>query len=398
MLTRVIKVWSISKNKFIMKDNRRDFIKKSSSIVAGISLTGVSSCIKTGNKNSKNPRAVENRKIVEWPIRENPKTPKLCMNISVNANEDQMRKIKQMGSDYIVMGGLSIPWKEENLHYIIDRFKQEGLAVICMNIGRIPNTIYGTDERDTEINKIQESLFAASAVGLPVVEYNFLVDRLVESYYYKTGRGGVELKASNYSPVKDLPAKPEIGNYTAEQLWDNLTYFLKAVIPVAEKAGVRMALHPNDPPVPISHGSAQITSTFKDWKRVIELVDSPSNGITFDCGIACEMGEDPLEILRYFGSRDRINHVHYRNVIVHKPSIEYTEVFMDEGQINMFEVMKELTRLEYKYGLYPEHPIILDYDKEHPGYEENKGYIRGYTGQVYNFSFAKAMKLAVLSM
>ena len=76
-------------------------------------------------------------------------------------------------------------------------------------------------------------------------------------------------------------------------LWENLAYFLKAVIPVAEKAGVRLALHPNDPPVQVSHGNAQIIATFNDWKRLIELVDSPSNGMTYDCGVCREMGEDP---------------------------------------------------------------------------------------------------------
>ena len=165
--------------------------------------------------------------------------------------------------------------------------------------------------------------------------------------------------------MKDLPAKPAIGNLTASQLWSNLTYFLKAVIPVAEKAGVRMALHPNDPPVPVSHGSAQIMATLEDWKRLISIVDSPSNGITFDCGVTREMGEDPVTVCDWFGKRDRINHVHYRNVLVEKSYVKYAEVFLDEGQVNMFDVMKTLVGMN-KHGSYPEHPRALDYDREHP--------------------------------
>ncbi len=374
-----------------MKDNRRDFIKKSASLAAAVSVTGLNACTGSGKKDNENVI----QKIAEWPITEGPDTPKLCVGSSANADEKHMRQIKQMGTDYVVMGGPRIPWNEDDLRAIMDRFKAQGLVIINMSIGRPQNSIFGQKGRDDEIEEVQESLRAAGAVGLPVVEYNFIVDRLIEGYYEKKGRGDVDVRAFNYASVKDLPAKPEIGTYTSEQLWDNLTYFLKAVIPVAEKAGVRMALHPNDPPIPISHGSVQIIATFKDWKRLIEIVDSPSNGMTFDCGIAREMGEDPLEVLRYLGSRDRINHVHFRNVLVNKPYAEYTEVFMDEGQVNLFAIMRELIKIKYKYGLYPEHPNAFDYDKEHPEYIPGG---RGYTGQTYNLAFAHAMKLAVLSM
>ena len=103
------------------------------------------------------------------------------------------------------------------------------------------------------------------------------------------------------------------------------------------------------------------------WKKLIEIVPSPSNGITFDCGVTREMGEDPVEVCRYFGSRDRINHVHFRNVRVRKPYEKYTEVFIDEGKIDMFAVMKELVRQKYPRLIYPEHPRALDDDRERPG-------------------------------
>ncbi|MGH9720689.1 MAG: mannonate dehydratase [Bryobacteraceae bacterium] len=84
---------------------------------------------------------------------------------------------------------------------------------------------------------------------------------------------------------------------------------------MAAEAGVRLALHPNDPPVPLSRGSGQIMATLAGWKRLVDIVKSPSNGITFDCGVTREMGEDPVTVARYFGARDCINHVHFRNVI-----------------------------------------------------------------------------------
>ena len=127
---------------------------------------------------------------------------------------------------------------------------------------------------------------------------------------------------------------------------------MEAVIPVAERAGVRLALHPNDPVSQQSHGSDQIMANLEGLKRLITLVDSPSNGITFDCGVMQQMGEDPVEVCRYFASRNRINHVHYRNVISEIKYDKYTEVFLDEGQVNMFAVMQELFKHKYKRGLY----------------------------------------------
>src|SRR5256884_7191071 len=72
-------------------------------------------------------------------------------------------------------------------------------------------------------------------------------------------------------------------------MWSNITYFLRAVIPIAEESGVRLALHPNDPPAPLSRGSQQIMGSVEGWKRLISIVPSKSNGITFDCGVTREM-------------------------------------------------------------------------------------------------------------
>ncbi|MCR9227187.1 MAG: mannonate dehydratase [Flavobacteriaceae bacterium] len=382
-----------------MKDNRRSFIKKSTALAAGTSLIGLTAACKEISEKDEKVAQKEDEKIErEWPIKENNGRPKICVGTSRNSDRDTMRKIKQIGVDYVLMGGPPIPWTVESLREIMDAFKEEGLTVINMMIGGHPNTIYGREGRDDEIEKIKQSLIAAGEADLPVVEYNFYAHRLMEGYYEKLGRGGAGHTAFDYEPVKDLPADAERGEHRAEDLWKNLTYFLNEVIPVAEKAGVRMALHPNDPPIPVSHGSDQIMATLEDWKRLIELVDSPSNGITFDCGVTRELGEDPLEVLQYFGSRDRINHMHYRNVISDKPYVKYSEVFLDEGQVNMYAVMRDIIGLGYTHGIYPEHPRALDYDKEHPeGIRNQYPGGGGYTGMTYNIGFTRAMELAVLS-
>ena len=380
-----------------MKDNRRDFLKKSASLAAAVSVTGLGVCSGSGIKTSDETAPAMKKQPVDWPLTFGQDKPKICM---LSSNDRMyMRKIKQLGVDHVLTGGPQIPWTEKSLRESMDQFKQEGLTVINMMIGGFDNTIYGREGRDEEIRKIQDSLKAAGEAGLPIVEYNFYAHRFVDGYYDTTARGGAGTLSMDYERAKNLPPAPGEGKgQTTQMMWDSLTYFLKAVIPVAETAGVRMALHPNDPPVPVSHGHSQIVATFNDWKRLIDIVDSPSNGMTYDCGVSREIGEDPLEVLRYLGSRDRINHIHYRNVLVEKPSVKYEEVFFDEGQVNMFAVMQEIFRLGYKYGLYPEHPRALDYDREHPGGIGKNPGDAGYTGWTYNVAYAKAMMQAVASM
>ena len=132
------------------------------------------------------------------------------------------------------------------------------------------------------------------------------------------------------------------------------------------------------------------------WKKLISIVNSPSNGIAFDCGVTREMGENPVEVCRYFASRDRINHVHFRNVLVIKPCERYREVWIDEGLNNMFAIMKELVKNKYSHEIYPEHPRRLDYDSERGrigGYPGGGGY----TAIAYNVGYARAMLQAALS-
>lgn len=379
-----------------MKNNRRNFIKTTTALAASISVTGLSGCSGPGNKEP----VKKEEKIVQWPVVEGPNTPKIIMGSGRNADEKQIQNLNQMGVSYVMMGGPQIPWKEEDLRSTIDKHKAQGITVFNMFIGGFPNCIYGREGRDEEIAKVKESIINAGKVGLPVIEYDWYIDRLEEGYYAKEGRGGSGVTAYDYEPVKNLPPRPEIGTYTAEQVWDNITYFVKAIIPVAEQAGVRIALHPNDPPAAISHGSPQIMASYEGWKRYLDIVRSPANGMTFDPGVCKEMGLDPVEVLNYMGSRDQINHAHYRNVITHIPHDSYEEVFFDVGEVNMFAVMKAFFDVGYTRGIYPEHPRFFTRDTEFPGYVAGRGYPGGggNTGWIYNVAYTRAMMQAVQSL
>ncbi|MFL6353728.1 MAG: mannonate dehydratase [Bryobacteraceae bacterium] len=323
--------------------------------------------------------------------------PKICAPIGRESlDEAAIRRVRQIGVDYVLTGGPRIPWNEAELRSFKSKLESGGLTLGNMMIAGFPNTIFGKAGRDEEIENIRNSIRAAGKVGLPVVEYNFYAHRAIEGYYEEVGRAGAGLTAFDYERVKGLPPLTEEGAHTLDEMWANITYFLKAVIPVAEESNVRLALHPNDPPAPISRGSQQIMGTVEGWKHLVEIVNSPSNGITFDCGVTREMGHDPVEVCRYFGTRDRINHVHYRNVRVRVPYEKYTEVFIDEGENNMFAIMKELVRLKYSRLVYPEHERALDVDRERGIHNQYPGG-GGYTGMVYDIAYARAMLQAALS-
>ncbi|WP_234572979.1 mannonate dehydratase [Rhodohalobacter sp. 614A] len=382
-----------------MGNSRRNFLKKSVSLAA-LSAAGLSLGACTSKDQSSATDSTPGDKInrqVEWPVTEGPDTPKLCM-APTGTSEKALRRLKQLGIDHVMSySAPRTPWDEEELRSLVAEYKKGGLSLLNLYISGYWDVIHGGENRDSQIEAVQESIRAAGAVGIPVVEYNWYAHRLMEGYHLVEGRGGAGYTGFEYKGFEDLPPDPEIGVHTAEELWDRLTYFLEAVIPVAEEAGVRMCVHPNDPPIPVSHGSDQILATFDDWKRLIEIVDSPSNGITYDCGVTTELGEDAVEVCRYFGSRDRINHVHFRNVLVDEPYVKYTEVFPDNGQANMFAVMQELVRNSYKYGIYPEHPRELDYDNEHPdGINNQYPGGGGYAGYTYNMGYARAMLQAAL--
>lgn len=334
-----------------------------------------------------------------WPIEIGPGLPRICM--IPGPTEADLKNLVQLGVDYVIGGGPGpIPWTEDRLKAVQDRYKAGGVTLINLMIGGFEDVIRGGPKRDEQIENVIKSIRAAGKVGLPVIEYNFYAHRIVEGYYEELGRGGSGMTAFSHDRVKDLPPLEREGVHKREDQFKRAEHFLKAIVPEAEKANVRLALHPNDPPAPLSRGSEQIMGTLEHWKRYLNLVKSPYNGITFDCGVTRELGEDPVAVCKYLGDRDQINHVHYRNVVTRKPYVDYAEVFLDTGQVDMFAVMKELVRQKYPRGLYPEHPRAIDFDRNRPDgirgqYAKVGG--GGFVGEVYNIGFTKAMMLAAIS-
>jgi mannonate dehydratase len=375
-----------------IRPSRRSLLKIAGVAAAGWPAAALNDRLLANATRAQAPRLVESQV-----------TPKICLEAGVagsGSNEEAAaaaRRIRQLGVEYVISGGGRIPWEESRLREMMDRLQSNRLTLANLMIAGFPNAIYNRPDKDADIDKVIQSIRAAGKVGLPVVEYNWYAHRAMEGYFEETGRAGAGWTGFDYERMKDLPPLPDEGAHTLDEMWTNITYFLEAVIPEAEKAGVRLALHPNDPPAPISRGSQQIMATIDGWKKLIGIVNSPSNGITFDCGVTREMGGDPVDVCRWFGSRDRINHVHFRNVKVQKPYERYTEVFIDEGENDMFAVMKELVKQKYTRLIYPEHPRGIDYDRERPNFRSQYPGGGGYAGFAFNVGYTRAMMQAALT-
>ncbi|MBL9216260.1 MAG: mannonate dehydratase [Opitutaceae bacterium] len=346
------------------------------------------------------------------PVRRAPSPIRLGMNLGIVLEEEMLRFVKQLGIEWIsavlpasqgallgeelmrattvpgrvgAMGGIggppggpSGPWKEEEVRRVIRRVEDAGLRLGNLMLHAFPNAIAGTPERDRDLENVRESIRIAGRLGIPVVEYNFFSLRNVEGLYQKPGRGGASYRAFDDGRVRDQSPLPVLGPRSDEETWANLRYFLQAAVPAAEEAGVRLALHPNDPPVPTYRGVTQPAASIAQWKRLVEFLPSPANGITFDTGVTAELNGDVVELIRYFAARDCINHVHFRNVRTAVPARVYEETFVDEGQVDMAAAMRALHESGYPRMVVPDHtPAIAGDPKSYGGWGYALGYMRG---------------------
>jgi hypothetical protein len=168
--------------------------------------------------------------------------------------EAAARRLKQLEVNYAIGGGGGpIPWDETRLKQTMERYKSYGLTIGNMMISGFDNAIYARPGGDEDIEKVKQSIQAAGKAGLAVVEYNWYAHRAMEGYFEEAGRDGAGWTGFDYErpvdfegkkvPFKDLPPIPREGSHTLDEMWTNITYFLKAVVPVAEQVGVRLALH-----------------------------------------------------------------------------------------------------------------------------------------------------------
>jgi mannonate dehydratase len=204
--------------------------------------------------------------------------------------------------------------------------------------------------------------------GIPVYCYNFMaVFNWLRTSNDVVGRGGALVTQFNAADLAEVP-NTYAGETTDEQMWDNFRYFLQRVLPVAEQAGVKLALHPDDPPMSPVRGLARIMRDMDAFKRVLDMADSPSNGITFCQGnFAAMPGVVIPDAIRYFGGRGKIFFAHFRDIRGSVPLFE--ETFHDEGKTDMAEAMRAYLDVGYDGPMRPDHaPTMEGEDNANPGY------------------------------
>ncbi|MCC6628663.1 MAG: mannonate dehydratase [Chloroflexi bacterium] len=173
------------------------------------------------------------------------------------------------------------------------------------------------------------------------------------------GRGGVTYSHFNLAEWPD-PSVAEFGPRSAEQVWEAITYFLERVVPVAEAARVRLACHPDDPGLPpglLLRGVDSVLGSVEGLRRFITITPSPYHGLNFCQGTVAEMCQEParevLEAIRYFGERDKIFMVHFRNI--RGRVLDFEEVYPDEGDVDMYQCIKLYQEVGYDGMILPDH-------------------------------------------
>jgi mannonate dehydratase len=238
-------------------------------------------------------------------------------------------------------------------------------------------------ERDRDIEAFQNHIRACAAAGVPTLKYNMSILGVVRS---GTTPGRGDALYSTWRLKDAAPNQPltRAGIVNADAFWERITYFLERVVPVANEYKVRLACHPQDPGMPPEgyRGVDRVLGTVEGLKKFISIQESPHHGLNFCQGTVSEDLEDPgtqiFDVIRYFGRRNKIFNVHFRNIRGHRN--EFMEVFPDEGSVDFVEAIKVYREIGYGGLLMPDHAPRVSGDvpsAELQNFAFAFGYIRG---------------------
>lgn len=288
--------------------------------------------------------------------------------------ESKCRLARQIGINHVILTGLpfgKIPRSQyyETLDKINAEFKKAGMTIAGVESHPVPaeKIKLGLPGRDEEIENYISAIEALGKVGIPMICYNFMAGL----GWYRTRTDLPERGGALTSEFDDEAARKqgltEWGEISEDKIWSNLEYFQKAVIPVAEKAGVKMALHPDDPPISPLRGIGRILTSAKNYRRVMEIVPSPINGITFCQANFKAMGENIESLAREWCQQKKIFFVHFRDI--EGSGKRFHETFHDNGPTNMARMLQIYSENGFQGPIRPDHaPTLEGESNDHPGY------------------------------
>lgn len=264
-------------------------------------------------------------------------------------------------------------WREDSLHCLIRQAQAHHLRIAAIeNFSPADwyDVLLNGPRRDAQMEKLERIIETVGKVGIPCFGYNFSLAGVWGHYKAPEARGGAVATCFDANRIAlDAPIpKGEIWNMTYDrrapketidfidsaELWERLSWFLERILPVAERAGVKMALHPDDPPMPTLRSTPRLVYRPELYQRVLDMRPSPSNMLEFCMGSLQEMaGCDIYEAIRQYGGQHKIAYVHFRNVKGQVP--RYTEVFVDDGDIDMLRALTLLDDCRFDGVVMPDH-------------------------------------------
>ncbi|MBT4073698.1 MAG: mannonate dehydratase [Chloroflexi bacterium] len=303
------------------------------------------------------------------------------------ATPEYLRFAQQYGGTDILLNTPNLPvaggrWELHDLVKLRLSIEQHGMALSALE--NVPTNFYdhimlNGPKRDEQIEIMVATVRNIARAGIPIFGYNWM-----PSHVWRTPpaliRGGAVATAFDYEIAKGMPLTHD-RVYSEAEMWENLEYWIKIITPVAEEEGIRLGIHPCDPPVEQLGGIPQLLRSFDAYKRLIEIVPSESNAIEFCQGTFSEMedatDEGIYEMIRYFGERHKILYVHFRNVSGQVP--KFHEEFVNTGYVDMYRAMTIYNDVDFDGFFIDDHVPHTHQDTGwgHRGRAFANGYIQG---------------------
>ena len=244
-----------------------------------------------------------------------------------------------------------------------------------------PTMVLGLPGFDAKLEQYVNYLRDLGRAGIGYTTYAHMANIKMLPYYQSAvgqARGGLPTREFDAGQARSLPLSHDRA-YAEDEIWSTFARFLQAAVPAAEEAGVRIGLHPDDPPVPSLGGVPRIFSSFDGYRRAVELADSPNFGLCLCVGTWAEggaaLGKDVYEMIDHFGAQNKLFKIHFRNV--DQPMPVFRETLVDDGYIDMHRVIEGLHRTGFDGVLLPDH---VPGDGRHAAY--TLGYMRAVRKQV----------------
>ncbi len=298
-------------------------------------------------------------------------------------SEERLRFAVQLGASGVVLNTPLLPgaqhWEYEDLLWLRTRCDRHGLRLEALE--NVPVAFYdkamlGLPGRDEQIEHYQTTIRNIGRAGITHLGYHWMPNGVWRTSSATPGRGGALVSSFDVS-LADAEKLTHGRVFGEDEMWDNYRYFIQAVLPVAEQAGVTLALHPDDPPVPSLGGVARLFRSFAGFARAMEMAPSRHHGLDFCMGSWSEMGPGVIDAIHHFAGRGQIAYVHFRDVQGAVPCFQ--ECFLGEGNVDVTEAIRALRDGGFDGFIIDDHvPHLVD-DSEwgHRGRAFQTGYIMG---------------------